>query len=312
MLTAATALSSGSGLAAAATPATVLASDDVSAAAATPALQEIVDREVQAAANDGIQQSVAVVDRTTGKRLASAGGTEHYISESIVKLFTVAYYAVQHDGHPDQNLTDALQYMIIHSDDHIESELWSTDIVPSMAARYHLAHTSNGPKTGPHDWGWELITADDEADFLYRMSKDPEVAPILLPAMREVAPTGNDGFDQSFGLNSLSGDHGSKQGWTDVGSSNQVQIHSVGWVGRYFVAILQTSTGTGYDTMRADSTRTAQAVAATLTARPATPTPSSRAATPPPAELTNAERTEAREFGQWLESFLRRALSGSL
>ena len=172
---------------------------------------------------------MAVVDRTTGQRLASSGGQQQYISESIVKLFTVAYYVVEHDGHLDQDLTDTLQYMIIHSDDHIESELWNTDIVPTMAERYHLSHTSNGPKTGPHDWGWELITADDEADFLYRMSKDPEVAPILLPAMRQVATTGSDGFDQDFGMNALSGDHGSKQGWTDVGSADEVQIHSVGW-----------------------------------------------------------------------------------
>ena len=152
--------------------------------------------------------------------------------------------------------------MIIHSDDEIESSLWNVDIVPAMAARYGLGNTSNGPKTGPHDWGWELITADDEADFLFKMSNDPQVAPLLMDAMANVAPTGSDGFDQSFGLNALTGDHGSKQGWTDVGSAAQVQIHSVGWTDRYFVAILQTSTDSDYDTMRADSTRTAQAVLA--------------------------------------------------
>jgi hypothetical protein len=80
--------------------------------------------------------------------------------------------------------------------------------------------------------------------------------------MASVAPTGSDGFDQSFGMNSLSGDHGSKQGWTDVGSAARVQIHSVGWTDRYFVAILQTSTSSDYDTMQADSTRTARAVLA--------------------------------------------------
>jgi hypothetical protein len=154
-----------------------------------------------------------------------------------------------------------------------------------MAARYGLANTSNGPKTGPHDWGWELITADDEADFLFKMSGDPEVAPLLTDAMANVAPTGSDGFDQSFGLNSLTGDHGSKQGWTDVGSTQRVQIHSVGWTDRFFVAILQTSTGSDYDTMRADSTRTAQAVLAAEEAGPTgatadDPSGASTAATP--------------------------------
>ena len=172
-------------------------------------------------------------------------------------------------------------------------------VVPSMAARYGLAHTSNGPKTGPHDWGWELITADDEADFLFKMSHDPQVAPLLMDAMANVAPTGSDGFDQYFGLNAVTGDHGSKQGWTDVGSSRQVQIHSVGWTDRYFVAILQTSTDSDYDTMRAASTRTALAVQAAgvaetdgndsngSTSATTTPAPAAVPATPPgpaPAE----------------------------
>ena len=231
-------------------------------AAAGTALQDAVDSSVAAAAADGIEQSVAVVDRQTGTRVASSGGDEQYISESIVKLFTVAYYSVQAGGQPAQSMSTRLRTMIINSDDQIESALWNVDIVPSMAARYGLEHTSNGPKTGPNDWGWEMITANDEADFLFRMSSDPEVAPLLMDAMANVALTGSDGFDQDFGMNALTGDHGSKQGWTDVGSDGQVQIHSVGWTDRYFVAILQTSSGADYDTLRAASTRTARAVLA--------------------------------------------------
>ena len=232
----------------------------VAAAAADTPVQQVVDRSVAAAADAGIEQSVAVVDRTTGERVADNGGSEQYISESIVKLFTVAYYEHRAGGRVDDQLAATLRTMIVNSDDAIESSLWNTDIVPSAAEQYGLTDTRNGPKTGPHDWGWELITADDEADFLYAMSKDPEVAPLLLPAMADVAPTGADGFDQSFGLNALSGDHGSKQGWTDVGSSDHVQVHSVGWTDRYFVAILQTSTTAGYDEMRAAATQTAQAL----------------------------------------------------
>ncbi len=229
------------------------------ASAATP-IQQAVDAAVAAASDAGIQQSVAVVDRSSGERVAASGGDERYISESIVKLFTVAYYEVQAGGHPDPGMAQTLRTMIINSDDGIESSLWNTDIVPTMANRYGLRNTSNGPKTGPDDWGWELITADDEADFLFSMSNDPNVGPLLMDAMADVAPVGADGFDQSFGLNALTGDHGSKQGWTDVGSTDQVQIHSVGWTDRYFLAILETSTGAGYDAMRAASTATAQAV----------------------------------------------------
>ena len=231
------------------------------ATAANPE-QAAVDAAVAAAAADGVQQSVAVVERSTGALVAGSGGGEQYISESIVKLFTVAYYLVRAGGRPDDSMAQTLRTMIINSDDGIESALWNTDIVPTVAARYGLDHTSNGPKTGPHDWGWESITADDEAKFLYGMSNDPLVAPLLMDAMAKVAPTGSDGFDQDFGMNALTGDHGSKQGWTDVGSSDRVQIHSVGWTDEYFVAILQTSTNSSYETMRADSTATARAVLA--------------------------------------------------
>lgn len=227
---------------------------------------------------------MAVADRSTGARVAAGGGEEAYISESIVKLFTVAYYAHQPGGVDDQ-LAGQLRSMIINSDDRIESSLWNTDIVPAAADRYGLPDTRNGPKTGPHDWGWELITADDETTFLYEMSKDPEVAPLLMAAMADVAPTGTDGFDQSFGLNALSGDHGSKQGWTDVGSADQVQVHSVGWTDRYFVAILQTSSTAGYDAMRAAATDTAQALQR-AGSEPTTVPPRGR---PPGADTTPAD-----------------------
>jgi len=110
-----------------------------------------------------------------------------------------------------------------------------------MADRYGLSNTANGPETSPRDWGWELITANDEVKFLYEMSNDPEVAPLLMDAMTRTTSTGADGSDQSYGMNSLPGDHGSKQGWTDAGAgaASQAQIHSVGWNDQYFVAILR-------------------------------------------------------------------------
>ena len=265
-------------------PAPAVAPSSVAAAmAATPSasVQAAVDSSVDQAATDGIQQSVAVVDRNSGAVLAVRNGDSPYICESIVKLFTVAYYDTQADGHPDPELADRLRTMIIYSDDRIESSLWNTAIVPAMAARYALGHTANGARTGPHDWGWETITASDEAKFLYEMSHDAEVAPSLLPAMADVAPSGADGFDQGFGLNALTGDHGSKQGWTDIGSADRVQIHSVGWTGPYFVAILQTSTSASYDAMRSAATRTARAV------QTAGADPSPGGAAPDPRTTTN-------------------------
>ena len=232
------------------------------AAAGLPDLQQVVDDEVMQASEQGVEQSVAVVDRATGAMVASAGGRDQYISESIVKLFTVAYYEVQNAGHPDPALSARLRTMIVESDDAIQSALWSTAIVPAMAARYGLSDTENGPRTDSQDWGWELITADDEATFLYRMANDPLVAPLLMDAMAHVQPVGADGFDQDFGLNALPGDHGSKQGWTDIGAGPPLQIHSVGWTDRYFVAILQTSDTADDDALRDQSTATATAILA--------------------------------------------------
>jgi hypothetical protein len=226
------------------------------------AAQQAVDKGVVGAAADGVDQHVALVDRTTGRLVASRGGEVRVISESIVKLFTVAYYLVQYDGHLPAAMATDLHEMIVQSDDGIESRYWTTAAVPAMAMRYHLGSTANGPKTGPHDWGWEYITADDEALFLYRASIDPIVGPFLTDAMANVAPVGADGFDQHFGFNALTGDHGSKQGWTDRNTSQAINIHSVGWTERYFGAILETSNSPQYDTMRADSTATARLIAA--------------------------------------------------
>ncbi len=78
--------------------------------------------------------------------------------------------------------------------------------------------------------------------------------------MAGTARTGDDGFDQYFGLNAQCGDHGSKQGWSDPGWS-PANIHSVGWTERYFTAILQTSASAKYVTMRSTSTHTASLIA---------------------------------------------------
>ena len=261
------------------------------------AVQQAVDGSVAAASAAGIEQSIAVVDRETGVLLAGSGGSTQFLSESIVKLFTVAYYEVRAGGQPDDSMVQTLRTMIVNSDDDIESSLWNIDIVPSMATRYGLAGTSNGPRTGPHDWGWELITADDEAKFLYEVSNDPVVAPLLLDAMAGTARTGADGSDQYFGMNTLSGDHGSKQGWTDAdaGSTEPAEIHSVGWTDKYFVAILQTADGPNFEEMKESATAAAQAVKAAEALPPIGNGPDSLG---PPADETPAtESTESTTTG---------------
>lgn len=223
-------------------------------------VQQVAELGPANAAAQDVQQSVAIVDRTTGELVASYGGDEVYNTESILKLFTAAYYLVQADGAPDADLAEELRELIVNSDDDIQSALWQQDIVPTIADRFGLTNTSNGPSSSPSSWGSDRTTANDQALFLYRMSLDPEVGPTLMAAMAATGQTGLDGFNQEFGFNALAGEHGSKQGWSDPDWS-PANLHSVGWTGRYFAAILQNSPTAKYATMRATSTRTARLIA---------------------------------------------------
>ena len=212
-----------------------------------------------AAANE-VEQAVAIVNRTTGAIVAENNGGQVFNSESILKLFTAAFYLTRAEGMPEGWLIDDLRTMIMTSDNGIQTDLWDYEIIPTIAGRYGLTDTSNGYAASPESWGSDLTTATDQAMFLYRMSIDPEVGPLLMTWMASTTPTAADGFDQSFGLAALTGDHGSKQGWSDPDWS-PANMHSVGWTGRYFVAILQTSPTATYATMRATSTTTARSVA---------------------------------------------------
>jgi hypothetical protein len=248
--------------------------------AADAAVQDTVDAVVAHAAAADVRQAVAVIDRADGTLLASRNGDAVYNSESILKLFTAAYYLVRAEGQPDAGTAAALRTMIVVSDNGVQSELWRRDIVPTIVERYGLTSTSNANNASSRNWGSGKITANDQARFLWGMSQDPLVAPSLTAWMAASEPTGSDGFDQAFGLNAVSGDHGSKQGWSDSGWS-PYNVHSVGWTGRFFVAILQDSETAGSETMKDTSTFTAQALTELVnTMYPVAPPPAAVPASP--------------------------------
>ena len=233
------------------------------AAMTTPApqtAQQAADLGRANAAGQDVEQSIAVVDRVSGELVAVHEGDRVFNAESILKLFTAAFYLLEANGEPDSGLTDQLRTMIEVSDNGIQTELWDVDIIPTIAERYGLPNTTNGPNPSDGTWGSDRITANDQARFLFLMSQDPLVGPHLMPWMASTATTGADGFNQAFGFNVLTGDHGSKQGWSDPGWS-PANLHSVGWTDRYFAAILQTSPTATYATMRAAATHTAQLIA---------------------------------------------------
>ncbi|HYN74271.1 MAG TPA: hypothetical protein VES60_17390 [Nakamurella sp.] len=236
------------------------------AAAATPA--DAVADAVNYAANRSVTPFISVVDRGTGAITAQTGNAQAQVaSESIMKLLLASYYLVLYGGYtatPD-SVKNQLAYMLEYSDDDTASKMFSADAVPTIAARDGLGNTTNATDRVGH-WGAVRITAGDMTNFLFRASQDPAVGPWLIPVMAQTAPNGSDGFDQHFGLNAVSGDHGSKQGWgcDSFWTSPSCAIHSVGYTDRSFVAVLQLSTGYP-DPMRDTSTHAATVIQASTT-----------------------------------------------
>ncbi len=240
-------------------------------AAATPA--DAVNDAVSYAASQGVTSFISVVDRGSGAVLAQTGNANSQVaSESIMKLMLAAYYLVLYGGYPStpDSVKNRLSYMLQYSDDDTASSLFTASAIPTIAARYGMPNTINATDRAGH-WGAARITAADMTTFLFRASQDAAVGPWLIPVMAQTAPTGSGGdagFSQYFGMNTLGGDHGSKQGWgcDSFWTSPQCAIHSVGYTDNKFVAILQL--GNGYpDPMRATSTHGAQVIAAS-TIRP--------------------------------------------
>lgn len=228
------------------------------------ALDAAVASGVAQAAAQGVTSYVSVVDRQTGEVVAeTANAHQQVASESVMKLFIASYYAVQAGGSANLSAGRAgqLSTMIRYSDDGVASALFSSAIIPTIAARYGLGETANA--TNPGHWGAARITAHDMTTFLYRMSVDPQVGPWLMGLMAQTAPNGSDGFDQAFGFNALSGDHGSKQGWgSDNWTSQPNAVHSVGYTDQWFAAVLQTGGSGTYRLMRDTATTTARLIQA--------------------------------------------------
>ncbi len=232
-------------------------------AASTP--QQAVDQAAaNSAANGGITSYISVVDRSSGAVLAGTGNADVQVaSESIMKLFIAAYYAVSVGGY--WNLPAAtestLADMIRRSHDQIASAYWRAGITSFVAARYGMQRTANNP-ANPGRWGSTRITAADMTQFMFQMSRDALVGPWLMDVMAQTTAFGADGYNQAFGMNALSGIHGSKQGWGQDNWTNQRSaIHSVGYTDKYFVAILQTGSSGSYGIMPSTATYSARTIA---------------------------------------------------
>ncbi|MBM9469185.1 hypothetical protein [Nakamurella leprariae] len=240
--------------------------------AATPG-QAVADAAAHAAAN-GVTAHISVVDRAGGGVVAETPGADRQVaSESIMKLFLAAYYLTLYGGADvtPASVKDRLSYMLRFSDDATASSLFTASAIPTVAARYGMPNTINATDRVGH-WGAARITARDVTTFLSRAAADPMVGPWLLPVLAQTARTGSGAdasFDQFFGLNTLGGDHGSKQGWgcDSFWTTPRCAVHSVGYTDRWFVAVLQLSNGYP-DPMRATATVAAQRIQASVLVPP--------------------------------------------
>lgn len=264
----------------------------VSAAPATP--QQAIDSGAAYAASRGpITTYAAVVDRHSGKLVATRNAYVQVASESIVKLFIAAYYLIQYNGRLPAGLNSSMSYMIRYSDDRVASQYFNYAAVPLMVRRYGLSTLTANPAGG---WGATKITAADMALFIHRMSLDPVVGPSLLTWMAQTTDYGSDGFNQNYGFNALV-NTGSKQGWgAEHWTWQRSAIHSVGYTGRWAASVLQTGGGGTYYTMRDTATYTARQIDASYLPDPRTPTLSLTAAPNPayvgtPVTLTGTLRT---------------------
>lgn len=212
------------------------------AAAAGRSPAQAVHEGVLNAAANGITQYVSVIDRSTGQLVArTTNADEQVASESIMKMYLAAYYLVLHGGYQatPQATLDRLATMIRYSDDPIASQLFTASAIPTIAARYGMGSTINATDRVGH-WGAARITASDVTTFLWRASQDPAVGPWLIPVLAQTTPAGSDGFNQTYGLQALSGVKGSKQGWggDSFWTAHRYAVHSVGYTDRWFVAVL--------------------------------------------------------------------------
>lgn len=271
-------------LAAGAAPPSASAQPIATAIAATTPQAAIYSGATNAAAK-GITTYAAVLDRSTGKVLATSPNANTQVaSASIVKLFLAAHYLVQYNGNLPSGMSSSLRSMIASSTDSVASAYWTSAAIPAMAARYGLSNTANPPGGR---WGASRITAADTAQFLYRAGKDPVVGPWLYSAMAAATDLGTDGFNQNFGFNALAGG-GSKQGWGgDHWTSQYLVIHSVGFTSKYIGAVLQTGGSGTYYAMRDTATHTARLIASSVppvVSRPTTTSISASAHTAIPGQ----------------------------
>jgi hypothetical protein len=222
--------------------------------------------------------SYLAFDREKNEPVVGYDTHRQYRSASVVKLLIALDFLEQSDSvsavsSPD---LDRLRLMLQASDDAAASFFWGrvggVQMIDRQNARIGLTETD--PPTDPGMWGFTEISATDIVT-IYRYILDsarPDIRDFILTNLHQSTTLGTDGFNQSFGIPSLSlsSTPAVKQGWSGYGGASTANthcgdlcvLHTSGLVGaddRFIVVVL---------TQQSAGTRLATAVSAitTLTA----------------------------------------------
>lgn len=227
----------------------------LSAAAAPPAkpainFDALAAKATAAAQVNGADISLALMDRQTG-RIVASGDQAPFPLASVTKLF-IADDLLNQSAQRKQPLSPAdqhaLESMLRSSDDLAADDFWvrggGNAIIGRVAARYHLASTKV-----PYDGNWwnTMSTTSDLVRY-YAMLLDgsgglPRAqADMILANLAASSPLGADGYPQRFGIPDglFNEPVAVKQGWMCCWNGPNWLHLSTGVIGadrRYVIAV---------------------------------------------------------------------------
>ncbi|OKI31481.1 hypothetical protein A6A25_27185 [Saccharothrix sp. CB00851] len=189
-----------------------------------------------------VSRGVVVHDLRSDRDLFAERPDQPFPTASVVKLL-IALDALDRGAASAHDITR----MLAASSDTVANRLWRTAIPRRWAIEIGLPGLR--PPADPNQWGDTRMTARDVVAVYQYVLRSPH-ADVIVPALEAATPTGEDGFDQTFGIPDAVGDAhrwGVKQGWACCYDGRRV-LNTTGVVGGRYVVVVLTGHGraTGY------------------------------------------------------------------
>jgi hypothetical protein len=198
----------------------------------------------------GTTAAWVVFDRQAGKFVAARNAHRKYRSASVVKILIAIDYLERRKSVPAADAR-LLKVMLRASDDGAATAFWNREgkgqIIVRMARKLRLADTAPPPASKPGFWGYSSLSAYDIVrTYRYLLdTADARVRDTILGHLRQAAPCGTDGFDQTFGIpDAVPRPWAVKQGWSGFGTTPPIRCDAksasmpISW-------IAQRATGSG-------------------------------------------------------------------